>query len=197
MSIINFKRDLVLFKMRMGLPHTITKTDIVPLCNRSFANYFARVPSNRHSIADRGWNPLNRSLLFNTEVLKKNIVEIVDKDTVTAAPRNIFTGDQLVISSISSTSSVASTSTATCRSVTQTLNLTSGSVGTIITDMIHYALKEEGVNDNLKKCYALEWACHIQSQRLTLSLSAIKRSPIIPRRFLLTYMLLLTAAGIL
>ena len=33
MAITKFKRDLVLFKMRMGLPHTITKTDIVPLCN--------------------------------------------------------------------------------------------------------------------------------------------------------------------
>ena len=30
-SITKFKRYLVLFKMRMGLPHKITKTDIVPL----------------------------------------------------------------------------------------------------------------------------------------------------------------------
>ena len=93
-------------------------------------------------------------MLFNTGVIKTKIFEIVDNDTVPAAPRNIFTGDQLVISSISSTSSVASTSTATCRRVTQTLNLTSGSVGTIITDMLHYALKEEGVKDNLKNRYA-------------------------------------------
>ena len=89
-------------------------------------------------------------MLFNTEVLKTKIVEIVDNDTVPAAPRNIFTGDQSVISSIYSTSSFASTSTATCRRVTQTLNLTSGSAGTIITDMLQYALNEEGVNDNLK-----------------------------------------------
>ena len=53
-SITKFKRGLLLFKMRMGLPHTITKTDIVPLCNRAFANSFAQVPSNRHAIADRG-----------------------------------------------------------------------------------------------------------------------------------------------
>ena len=65
-SITNFKRDLVLFKMRMGLPHTITKTDIVPLCNQAFANYSAQVPSNLHAIADSGWNPLNRALFFNT-----------------------------------------------------------------------------------------------------------------------------------
>ena len=137
----------------MGLPHTITKNDIVPLCNRAFANSFAHVPSNQHAIADRGWNPLNRALLLNTEVLKKNIFDIVDNDTFPEAPRNIFTGDQSVISSISSTSSVASTSTTTCRRVTQTLNLTSGSAGTIITDMLQYALKEVGVNDNIKKRY--------------------------------------------
>ena len=142
MAITKFKRDLVLFKMRMGLPHTITKTDIVPLCNRAFANSFAQVPSNQHAIADRGWNPLNRALLLNTEVLKTKIVKIVDYDTETEPPRNIFTGDQSVISSISSTSSVA-----------QTLNLTSGSAGTIITDMLQYALKEVGVCDNLKKRY--------------------------------------------
>ena len=86
--------------------------------------------------------------------IKKNIVDIVDNDTVPAAPRNIFTDDQSVISSIFSTSSVASTSTATCHRVNQTLNLTSGLVGTIITDMLQYSLKEEGVNNNLKKRYA-------------------------------------------
>ena len=80
--------------MRMGLPHTITKTDMVPLCNRAFANSFAQVPSNQHAIADRGWNPLNRALIFNTEVLKTKIVDIVDNDTVPESPRNIFTGDQ-------------------------------------------------------------------------------------------------------
>ena len=59
-----------------------------------------------------------------------------------------------MISSMTSTSSVASTSSATRSRVAQTLNLTSGSAGTIITDMLQYALKEEGVNDNLKKRYA-------------------------------------------
>ena len=154
MSITKFKRDLVLFKIRMGLPHTMTKTDIVHLYNREFANSFAQVPSNRHDIADRGWNPLNRALLLNKEVIKTKIFEIVDNNTVPASPRNIFTGDQSVITSIYSTSSVASTSTATCRRFTQTLNLTSGLAGTIITDMLQYALKEEGVNENLKKRYA-------------------------------------------
>ena len=62
-SITKFKRDLVLYKIRLGLPHKITNTDIVPLCNRAFANSLAQVPSNQHAIADRGWNPLNRALL--------------------------------------------------------------------------------------------------------------------------------------
>ena len=33
MSITKFKRDIVLLKTKMGLPLTITKTDIVPLFN--------------------------------------------------------------------------------------------------------------------------------------------------------------------
>ena len=93
-------------------------------------------------------------MLFNKEVRKKKIVDIVDDDTVTAAPRNIFTGDQSVISLMTSTRSVASTSSATRIRVSQTLNLTSGSVGTIITDLLQYTMKEEGVNENIKERYA-------------------------------------------
>ena len=103
MSITKFKKALVLFKMRIGLPITITKTYIVPLFNLEFSKSFAEVPSNIHDIADRGWNSLNWALLFNTEVPKKNIAEINDDNTVTAAPRNIFTGDQSVISLMTST----------------------------------------------------------------------------------------------
>ena len=55
-----------------------------------------------------------------------------------------------MISLMTSTSSVASTYSATCSRVAQTLNLTYGSAGTIITDLIHHAMKEEGVNKNLK-----------------------------------------------
>ena len=154
MSISNFKRALVLFKIRLGFPPTITKTNIVPLCNRVFAKFFAEVNLNQHAIADRGWNPLNRALIFNTEILKTKIFNIVDDNTVPASPRNIFTGDQSGISVITSTSSVTSTSSAARSRVSQNLNLTSGSAGTIITDLLQYAMKEEGVNGNLKKRYA-------------------------------------------
>ena len=58
-----------------------------------------------------------------------------------------------MISLMNSTSSVASTSSATCSRVAQTLNLKFGSAGTIITDLLQYDMKEEGVNDNLKKRY--------------------------------------------
>ena len=107
-----------------------------------FDKSFAEVPPNRHDIADRGWNPLNRALLFNKEVLKTNIAEIVDNKTFPTAPRNIFTGDQSVISSMNSTNSVASTYPATRRRVYQTINFTSGSASTIITDLLQYDMKE-------------------------------------------------------
>ena len=128
--------------------------EIVALCNQAFAKYFAEVPSTQHAIADRGWNPLNQTLLFNTQVSKTKIVEIVDKNTVTTTPRNIFTGDKSVISPMTSTSSVSSTSSATRSRVAQMLNLKCGLAGTIITDLLQYAMKEEGVNKNLKKRFA-------------------------------------------
>ena len=137
-----------------SLPLTTTETEIFPLCKRAFAKSFVEVPPKRHDIADRGWNPLKRALFFNTEVIKTNIVDMVENDTVTASPRNIFTGDQSVISSMTSTSSVASTSSATHRRVAQTLKLKYGSAGKIITDLIQYAMKEEGVIKNLKKRFA-------------------------------------------
>ena len=59
-----------------------------------------------------------------------------------------------MISSMTSTSSVTSTSSTTRSRVAQTLNLTSGSEGTIITDLLQYSMKEEGVNENLKKSYS-------------------------------------------
>ena len=154
MSITKFKSALVLFKMRMGLTPTITKTDIVPLCNRAFTNSFTEVPSNLHDISDRGCNTLNQALLLNTEVLKKTIVKIVDVDTVPTAPRNIFASDQSVIALMTSTSIIASTSSATRSRDAQTINLASGSAGIIITDLLHYAMMEEGVNENLKNRYA-------------------------------------------
>ena len=93
-------------------------------------------------------------MLFNTEVLKTKIAEIVDDDTVTASPINIFTGNQSVIYSMTSKNSVASISSSTRSRVAQTLNLKFGLASTIITDLIQYAMKEEDVNDNLKKRYA-------------------------------------------
>ena len=93
-------------------------------------------------------------MLFNTDVLKKNIVEIVGNDTITAAPRNIFAGDQSVISSMNSTSSSELTYSATHSRVSQTLNLTSRPPVTIITDLPQYAMKEKGVNENIRKLYA-------------------------------------------
>ena len=55
---------------------------------------------------------------------------------------------------MTSKSSVSSTSSSTRSRVAQTLNLNFGLASTIITDLIQYAMKEEDVNDSLKKRYA-------------------------------------------
>jgi len=39
-------------------------TDIITLINEAWAFFFARVSMNKNAIAERGWGPLNRNLLF-------------------------------------------------------------------------------------------------------------------------------------
>eukprot|EP00957_Ditylum_brightwellii_P172283 13115808-Ditylum_brightwellii.AAC.1 len=47
----------------MGMAKSIEVHDIIPLVNRVWAIYFAPKEPNMNAIRDRGWNPLNYSLL--------------------------------------------------------------------------------------------------------------------------------------
>ena len=128
--------------------------EIVTLCNRAFANYFLEVSSTQHAIADREWNPLNRALIFKHRFLKEILLRSLTTIQLPQPQQNIFTGDQSVISPMTSEISVASISSATRSRVAQTFNLKCGLAGTIITDLLQYVMKEEGVNENPKKRYA-------------------------------------------
>ena len=51
-------------------PIKFAQTDIVPLVNKAWTNSFGSVEKSKRALADRGWNPLNRALLTDAEVLK-------------------------------------------------------------------------------------------------------------------------------
>ena len=47
---------------------TIFSYKIIILVNYAWAHSFGKVATNQHAIAERGWNPLNRNLLLNTQL---------------------------------------------------------------------------------------------------------------------------------
>ena len=68
------KSKLVLFKTRMGINSDLEKSDMLPLINRIWPLSFGSVDTNKQAIRDRGWNPLNRCLLTDPEIIKTRTV---------------------------------------------------------------------------------------------------------------------------
>ena len=65
------RRKKYLIDRRIALGQTtleILPTDILPLVNYAWDRSFALTSNNKKAIAERGWNPLNRSLLLNSEI---------------------------------------------------------------------------------------------------------------------------------
>ena len=51
------------------MPQDLRTWDIILLVNTAWEYSFAQVGKNRNAIADRGWNPLNRALPANSDIL--------------------------------------------------------------------------------------------------------------------------------
>ena len=86
MSMTKSKETLVKEKLQLGLPVTIDKTDIIPLCNKAWPKSFgAGIARNLKALSDRGHNPLNRALLMHPDILSTR-AEIIDVDEEQPAP---------------------------------------------------------------------------------------------------------------
>jgi hypothetical protein len=72
-QLVKAKHDKVREKMHAHKEAKITKSDIVPLVNKAFPCSFGNMVGNRHAIADRGWNPLNRGCLEAPEVFSTKV----------------------------------------------------------------------------------------------------------------------------
>ena len=62
------KQKLLEKKELLGLPPSLTDTDMMPIINYAWNRSFARVDKNQQAITDRGWNPLNRALLIDNDI---------------------------------------------------------------------------------------------------------------------------------
>ena len=157
MAMTKYKRELVKFKVRMGMPISITRTDVIPLTNKVFKDYFVHKEFNKRAIGRHVWNPLNRALLCHPEVIKKKLDEIdVDGTHSTSALTIESDISYLTFSTIASIDS---------------LNLKTGIAGDFLTDLLQDAIKNEYVQKNIYHRYVVGKALRTQvdgyKQRMT------------------------------
>ena len=125
----------------MGMPISITRTDVISLTNKAFKDYFAREDYNKQPTVRRGWNPLNCALLCHTEVLKTKLDEIdVDETHSTSA--------------LTIESDISDLTYITIASV-DSLNLTTGIAGDFLTDLLQDSIKNKHVQKNLDHRYVV------------------------------------------
>jgi hypothetical protein len=88
------KRELVREKQDAGEEGKLTKSDIVPLVNKAFPRSFGKEEGNRHAIAERGWNPLNRGCLTNPEIIATKVARNTQAAATTTGTKDHSTRDE-------------------------------------------------------------------------------------------------------
>ena len=86
-------------KIELGLPKKFEPTDIIPLVNYCWERGFGRVDYAKKAIAKRGWNPPNRALLCDLDILKTKPNDL---------PTSPTTEDDTTVASVSPASAAAS-----------------------------------------------------------------------------------------
>jgi hypothetical protein len=95
----------------------IGPTDIIPLINRVFHNSYGSINSNLNTLADQGWNPLNRKLLEHNELIDDS-APVIEHSLTESTPNN----------------SAQSTSNSSGRSIN--LNIHEGMAATVLDRMV-------------------------------------------------------------
>ena len=132
----------------MGMTISITRTDVIPLTNKAFKDSVARTDCNTRAIGRRGWNPLNRALLCHPEVLKTKL-DAIDVD------------DTHSTSALTIESDISDLTSSTIASV-DSLNLTTGIAGDLLTDILQDTNKKEHIQKNLDHSYVVGKALRTQ-----------------------------------
>lgn len=120
------KQELVLKKQRMCWSNARVETYEMLVLNAAWEKSFARVSYNKDAIAARGWGPLTRNLLDNSEIL------------ATATEEDLSYMQQGEVGTEGS------------QSLASTLNFSSGISNTIIVDILQN-IDREAVREQIRK----------------------------------------------
>ena len=130
-SIAITKAKEELFKLKPYDNKNFSSTNIIPLINMAWPKSFGRKDPCRRAIAQRGWNPLNYSLLLKPEILKT---------------KPINTGEQ---QHQSSTETVSNQQVSV--SILTQINTTEGTASDIVDLLVIQEIKNRGRTDAIRK----------------------------------------------
>jgi hypothetical protein len=78
MALIKAKQKIINEKAKLHLPCKVERHDIVGVIHRAWNESFAKVESNKRAIRNRGWGPLNFTLLDHPELQQEKKRGIID-----------------------------------------------------------------------------------------------------------------------
>ena len=136
------KAKLVQYRVQNGLSACLEKSDCLPLLNIIWSRSFGRKATNKKAIADRGWNPCNRRLLTDPEILKTKTnatATNVRRDETVAATNDTGAGateNNSITTTNDTGASVTSRTISTCTATNTVANTvaTNNSTDTVATN---------------------------------------------------------------
>ena len=132
----------------MGLNGELEKSDILPSINIIWSKSFGRIRTNKKAISDRGWNPLNRRLLYDPEILKTRIITditptIEPSDDIITAPGCANTMTSTIGTEVVPSPWIDLTN----------INFDRGLAGEFTIDILQHIVRKEKVRENLNARY--------------------------------------------
>jgi hypothetical protein len=88
MGVTKAKEELQTFRFRMMMKPQFRPTDVIPIANKAWACSFARTSRGKKALAERGWNPCNRSILCHKDVLATKTKMDAEQPAAQQPPRS-------------------------------------------------------------------------------------------------------------
>ena len=141
MAISKAKEELFRYKPQNN--KNFCSSDIIPLVNAAWPKSFGRTESTRRAIVERGWNPLNYSLLLHPEILKtKALVASTTNKENTDCNQQQGSGTSTTVNAGNITTS---------GSILSLLNTSEGTAGGMVDLLVLQEMKNRGRTEAILK----------------------------------------------
>jgi hypothetical protein len=128
------KHELVKYKSDVGIPLSLSQTDVIPILNKILNTAYGRKDKNLNASSDRGWFPPNRKLLSHPDFEEKETAS--SSATLSAATASEGAESQ------SSTTTIAN------------LNLQTSAASSVLDKLLQHRMRNGGIEERKRKLEA-------------------------------------------